>query len=71
MSLLKVALLQMTAYGNNQAANQLKGENFSRDACMMGARVFTLPNSISIISVPIESRSVEATPIEDPAATTC
>lgn len=43
MCLLKVALLQMTAHGNNQAANQVKGENFCRDACMMGADIALFP----------------------------
>ncbi len=43
MCLLKVALLQMTACGNNQAANQVKGEAFYRHGCMMGADIALFP----------------------------
>ncbi len=43
MRLLKVALLQMTACGNNQAGNQVKGEAFCRHACMMGADIALFP----------------------------
>jgi len=43
MCLLKVALLQMIACGNNQAANQIKGEAFCRRACTMGADIALFP----------------------------
>jgi N-carbamoylputrescine amidase len=43
MSLVKIALLQMTAYGADQQANQAKGETFCRRASEMGADVALFP----------------------------
>lgn len=43
MTQFKVALLQMTACDNNQAANQAKGERFCRQARMMGADLALFP----------------------------
>jgi N-carbamoylputrescine amidase len=39
MSLVKIALLQMTACGNDQHANLVKGEAFCRRARKMGADI--------------------------------
>jgi N-carbamoylputrescine amidase len=43
MSQFKVALLQMTACENDQAANQAKGEDFCRRASAMGADIALFP----------------------------
>jgi N-carbamoylputrescine amidase len=43
MSLVKIALLQMAACGNDQQANQAKGETFCRQASKMGADVALFP----------------------------
>ncbi len=43
MSLVKIALLQMVACGNDQQANQAKGEAFCRQASEMGADVALFP----------------------------
>lgn len=43
MSLVKIALLQMAACGNDQQANQAKGEAFCRRASEMGADVALFP----------------------------
>jgi N-carbamoylputrescine amidase len=43
MSLVKIALLQMAACGNDQQANQAKGETFCRRASEMGADVALFP----------------------------
>jgi predicted amidohydrolase len=43
MSELKVALLQMTACGDDQAANQAKGESFCRRAKDLGADLALFP----------------------------
>jgi N-carbamoylputrescine amidase len=48
MSLLKVALLQMTAYGSDQDANLAKGEAFCRRAKEMGADVALFPEMWNI-----------------------
>jgi N-carbamoylputrescine amidase len=45
---LKVALLQMTACGDDQAANQAKGEAFCRHAREMGADVALFPEMWNI-----------------------
>lgn len=43
MSLLNIALLQMTSCGTDQAANQAKGEAFCRQAKLLGADVALFP----------------------------
>jgi predicted amidohydrolase len=43
MGMLKVALLQMTPCGDDQAANQRKGEAFCRQAKAMGADIALFP----------------------------
>jgi hypothetical protein len=43
MSLLTIALLQMTACGNDQDANRSKGEAFCRRARDMGADIALFP----------------------------
>ena len=48
MQLLKVALLQMTACGNDLAANQVKGERFCRRARAMGADIALFPEMWSV-----------------------
>ncbi len=41
-----VALLQMTAAGNDLAANQAKGDDFCRRAAAMGADVALFPGDV-------------------------
>jgi len=48
MSILNVALLQMTACGNDQDANLAKGEDYCRRAAAMGADVALLPEMWSV-----------------------
>jgi len=48
MSLIKIALLQMTAYGNDQDANLAKGEAFCHRACEMGADIALFPEMWNI-----------------------
>jgi N-carbamoylputrescine amidase len=48
MRVLKVALLQMTACGNDLAANQVKGEGFCRRARAMGADIALFPEMWSV-----------------------
>ncbi len=48
MSLIRVALLQMTACGNGQVANQAKGEEFCRRASAMGADIALFPEMWNI-----------------------
>ena len=48
MQVLKVALLQMTACGNDLAANQVKGERFCRRAKAMGADIALFPEMWSV-----------------------
>ncbi len=48
MSLLKIALLQMTACGQDQAANQAKGEEFCRQAAQSGADIALFPEMWNI-----------------------
>jgi predicted amidohydrolase len=48
MNLIKVALLQMTACGNDQGANLAKGEAFCRRASEMGADVALFPEMWNI-----------------------
>ncbi len=48
MSLLRVALLQMTACGNDQQANLVKGEAFCRQAKAMGADIALFPEMWNI-----------------------
>ncbi len=43
-----VALLQMTAAGNDRAANQAKGDDFCRRAAAMGADVALFPEMWSV-----------------------
>lgn len=43
MSIIRVALLQMTACGNDQAANQAKGKEYCRRAAAMGADIALFP----------------------------
>jgi N-carbamoylputrescine amidase len=45
---LTIALLQMTAYGNDQTANQAKGEAFCRRAHAMGADIALFPEMWNI-----------------------
>lgn len=46
--LLKVALLQMTSCGNDQAGNQVRGEEFCRRARAMGADIALFPEMWNI-----------------------
>jgi N-carbamoylputrescine amidase len=48
MSLIKIALLQMTSCGNDQDANQAKGEAFCRRAGEMGADIALFPEMWNI-----------------------
>jgi predicted amidohydrolase len=48
MSMIKIALLQMTACGNDQNANQAKGEAFCRQASEMGADIALFPEMWNI-----------------------
>ena len=48
MSMTKIALLQMTACGNDQDANQAKGEMFCRQASEMGADIALFPEMWNI-----------------------
>jgi len=48
MAVIKVALLQMTACGNDQDANQSKGAEFCRRASAMGADIALFPEMWSI-----------------------
>jgi predicted amidohydrolase len=48
MNSITVALLQMTACGNDQAANRAKGEAFCRRACEMGADIALFPEMWNI-----------------------
>jgi predicted amidohydrolase len=48
MNSITVALLQMTACGNDQAANRAKGEVFCRRACEMGADIALFPEMWNI-----------------------
>jgi predicted amidohydrolase len=48
MTMLTVALLQMTARGDDQAANQAKGEEFCRRAREMGADIALFPEMWNI-----------------------
>ena len=48
MSTIKIALLQMTACGNDQAANLVKGEAFCRRACEVGADIALFPEMWNI-----------------------
>jgi predicted amidohydrolase len=48
MKKLRIALLQMTACGNDQAANQAKGEAFCRQARQMGADISLFPEMWNI-----------------------
>ena len=43
MSIVNVALLQMTAHESDQAANLAKGEVFCREAWNMGADIALFP----------------------------
>lgn len=43
MSMIRVALLQMTSYRENQSANKKKGEEFCRNASEMGADIALFP----------------------------
>lgn len=55
MSLIRVALLQMTACGTDQAANLAKGEMFCRRAAAMGADVALFPEMWNIGHTPCPS----------------
>ncbi len=48
MKLIKVALLQMTGYGNDKGANLTKGEIFCRRARAMGADITLFPEMWSV-----------------------
>src|SRR5215475_8259254 len=48
MAILHVALLQMTAFGNDQQANLAKGEDFCRRAKSMGADIALFPEMWNI-----------------------
>ncbi len=48
MSVITIALLQMTAHGTDQDANRAKGEEFCRHASAMGADVALLPEMWNI-----------------------
>src|SRR5207342_2047215 len=48
MNTLKIALLQMTAYGYDQAANLAKGEEYCRRAAEMGADIALFPEMWNI-----------------------
>jgi len=48
MSLIEIALLQMTACGNDQDANQAKGETFCHQANEMGADIALFPEMWNI-----------------------
>lgn len=48
MSTLRIALLQMTAYGADQAANLVKGDEFCRRARAMGADIALFPEMWNI-----------------------
>jgi N-carbamoylputrescine amidase len=54
MAILHVALLQMTAHGNDQQANLAKGEEFCRRAKAMGADVALFPEMWNIGYTPYE-----------------
>ncbi|RPI34666.1 MAG: carbon-nitrogen hydrolase family protein [Chloroflexota bacterium] len=53
MSQFKVALLQMIACGNDQAANQAKGEDFCRRASAMGADIALFPEMWNVGYTPV------------------
>ncbi|MBV9468517.1 MAG: carbon-nitrogen hydrolase family protein [Abitibacteriaceae bacterium] len=58
--LINVALLQMTACGNDQAANRVKGEEFCRRAGAMGADIALFPEMWNIgYSLPDPAASEE------------
>lgn len=54
MSQFKVALLQMTACGNDQAANLAKGEDFCRRASAMGADLALFPEMWNVGYTPAQ-----------------
>ena len=56
MSLIKIALLQMTACGNDQDANLSKGEAFCRRASQMGADIALFPEMWNIGYTPCPSQ---------------
>jgi len=53
MSLIKIALLQMTACGNDQDANRAKGEAFCRQARELSADIALFPEMWNIGSLPL------------------
>ncbi len=55
MSSIKVALLQMTACGNDQDANRSKGDEFCRQAKKMGADIALFPEMWNIGYTPYKS----------------
>ena len=55
MSQFKVALLQMTAKGSDQAANLVKGEDFCRQASRMGADIALFPEMWNVGYTPNHS----------------
>jgi predicted amidohydrolase len=55
MSQFKVALLQMTANGSDEAANQAKGEDFCRRASAMGADIALFPEMWNVGYTPNQS----------------
>jgi len=48
MGVIKVALLQMTSYGEDQSANERKGEEFCRNASKIGADIALFPEMWNI-----------------------
>ena len=54
MSMIKIALLQMTACGSDQDANQSKGDAFSRHASEMGADIALFPEMWNIGYTPYD-----------------
>ena len=57
MSLIRIALLQMTACGSDQDANQSKGEAFCRRASEMGADIALFPEMWNIGYPPCPSQA--------------
>ncbi|TMD69280.1 MAG: carbon-nitrogen hydrolase family protein, partial [Chloroflexi bacterium] len=55
MNQLTVALLQLTSQGNDQDANQAKGERFCRRAQLMGADIALFPELWNVGYTPANS----------------
>jgi len=59
MDLIKVALLQMTSYGEDQKANRYKGETFCRRASEMGADIALFPEMWNVGHSPFTLNSIK------------